>query len=237
MARARKPGRGDVSRADRAANYAYKKRFYQSPEVAGDYDFHRFGSPERQRRNARKWAMIRRALVHAGGIRTVLDLPCGTGRFTGHLGREGYDVIGSDIAMEMMQVAAEQLKGTPHLHGYVRADAERLPLADSTIDCVMSIRFLLHIDPATRISIVREMARVSTRWLILDYRHKHSYRYMTLRLRQILGVPSARKLPQVSRAEMTRELEAAGVRVAKIFPIAPFFSDKWVVLCEKTVPA
>jgi hypothetical protein len=60
---------------------------------------------------------------------------------------------------------------------------------------------------------------------------------MTLRLRQILGVPSARKLPQVSRAEMTRELEAAGVRVAKIFPIAPFFSDKWVVLCEKTVPA
>jgi ubiquinone/menaquinone biosynthesis C-methylase UbiE len=240
MAQARKPGRGDVSRADRTANYAYKKRFYQSSEVASDYDFHRFGSPERQRRNAAKWKTIRRALARAGGtdaIRTILDLPCGTGRFTGHLGRDGYDVIGSDIAIEMMQVAAKQLAGTPRLHGYVRADAENLPLADNAIDCVMSIRFLLHIDPATRISIIREMARVSTKWLILDYRHKHSYRYMTLRLRQMLGVPSARKLPQVSRAEMTRELEAAGVRVAKIFPVASFFSDKWVVLCEKTVPA
>ena len=151
--------------------------------------------------------------------------------------QSGYEVIGSDIAMEMMNVAASQLVGIPRLHGYVRADAERLPLADGAIDCVMSIRFLLHIDPVTRISIIREMARVSTRWLILDYRHKHSYRYMTLRLRRALGGPSARKRPQVSRAEMTSELAAAGVRVAKIFPIAPFFSDKWVVLCEKTVPA
>lgn len=237
MAAVKKPGRGDVSRADRAANYTYKKRFYQSSEVASDYDFHRFGSPERQRRNARKWKMIERALTHAGAIRTVLDLPCGTGRFTGHLARAGYEVVGSDIAIEMMQVAARQLAATPRLHGYVRADAERLPLADGAIDCVMSIRFLLHIDPATRVAIIREMARVSTRWLILDYRHKHSYRYMRLRLRRALGVPSARKLPQVSRAEMTSELAAAGVRVAKIFPIAPFFSDKWVVLCEKTVPA
>jgi ubiquinone/menaquinone biosynthesis C-methylase UbiE len=237
MAAVKKPGRGDVSRADRAASYTYKKRFYQSSEVASDYDFHRFGSPERRRRNARKWKMIELALTHAGTVRTVLDLPCGTGRFTGHLARAGYEVIGSDIAMEMMQVAARQLAATPRLHGYVRADAERLPLADGAIDCVMSIRFLLHIDPATRVAIIREMARVSTRWLILDYRHKHSYRYMRLRLRRALGVPSARKLPQVSRAEMTSELAAAGVRVAKIFPIAPFFSDKWVVLCEKTVPA
>lgn len=237
MTAPKKPGRGDVSRADRTANYAYKKRFYQSSEVASDYDFHRFGSPERQRRNARKWKMIERALTYAGTIRTVLDLPCGTGRFTGHLARAGYEVIGSDIAMEMMQVAANQLAGAPRLRGYVRADAERLPLADGAIDCVMSIRFLLHIDPATRVAIIREMARVSTRWLILDYRHKHSYRYMRLRLRRALGVPSARKLPQVSRAEMMSELAAAGVRVVKIFPIAPFFSDKWVVLCEKTVAA
>lgn len=240
MAPAKKPGHGDVSRADRAANYAYKKRFYQSSEVASDYDFHRFGSPERQRRNARKWKNIRRALAHAGGrsaVRTILDLPCGTGRFTGHLARDGYEVVGSDIAMEMMQVAARQLAGTPRLHGYVRADAEHLPLADGAIDCVVSIRFLLHVDSATRVAIVREMARVSTRWLILDYRHKHSYRYMTLRLRQVLGIPSARKLPQVSRAEMTSELEAAGVRVTKIFPVARFFSDKWVVLCEKTISA
>jgi ubiquinone/menaquinone biosynthesis C-methylase UbiE len=181
MAAVKKPGRGDVSRADRAASYTYKKRFYQSSEVASDYDFHRFGSPERRRRNARKWKMIELALTHAGTVRTVLDLPCGTGRFTGHLARAGYEVIGSDIAMEMMQVAARQLAATPRLHGYVRADAERLPLADGAIDCVMSIRFLLHIDPATRVAIIREMARVSTRRQILDYRHKNSYRYMRLR--------------------------------------------------------
>jgi hypothetical protein len=81
------------------------------------------------------------------------------------------------------------------------------------------------------------MARVSRRWLILDFRHKHSYRYLSLRLRAALGIPAARQMPQVSRNELDAELAAAGVRAAAIFPVARFFSDKWVVLGEKIAAA
>ncbi|TFH27315.1 MAG: class I SAM-dependent methyltransferase, partial [Myxococcales bacterium] len=182
-------GRHGISRANRSRDYDYKKRFYQDEGVAGDYDRHRFGNEERRSRNARKWKMIESALAYVDGDRTVLDLPCGTGRFTAHLARAGYDVVGTDISHEMMRVAVERLPPSPRLRGFLRADAERLPLRDGSVECVMSIRFLLHLDRATRIAVIGEMARVSRRWLILDYRHKHSYRYLTMLVRHALGVP------------------------------------------------
>jgi ubiquinone/menaquinone biosynthesis C-methylase UbiE len=229
---ARKPGKGDVSRPDPRADYREKKRFYQDPEVAGDYDFHRFGSTERVRRNARKWKAISRALARATGIRSVLDLPCGTGRFTGRLADAGYDVVGADISSAMMREARLRFESRRGIHGYVRADAEHLPLADGSVDCVMSIRFLHHIDPPTRVVILRELARVSRRWLVLDFRHKASYRYLISRLRARLGFPSRRPTPQVSKREMDAELAAAGVRAVAMFPVARFFSDKCIVLGE-----
>ena len=116
-------------------------------------------------------------------VKTVVDLPCGTGRFTGHLARAGYQVVGSDISVEMMQQAAK-LPSVQHANiaGYVRADAEALPFAAKSVDCLMSIRFLFHVDPETRRRMLREYGRVSRRWVIADYRHKYSFRYGVWRL-------------------------------------------------------
>ena len=83
----RKPSRSDPSKP-KQDGYDYKKQFYQSDEVAADYDQHRFTTPRRQRRNRREWEAVRRAVARAEGVRTVLDMPCGTGRFTGHLARD-----------------------------------------------------------------------------------------------------------------------------------------------------
>src|SRR5262245_8734085 len=135
-----KPSRDDPSKP-KAHGYAYKKQFYQSAEVAADYDEHRFRTPRRIRRNVRKWNAIQKALALTSGVTTVVDLPCGTGRFTGHLARAGYQVVGSDISSEMMQQAAK-LPSVQHgnIAGYVRADAEALPFAAKSVDAVMSIR-------------------------------------------------------------------------------------------------
>ena len=103
----KRPGKSDPSRP-REDGYDYKRDFYRSSQVAEDYDFHRFSTPERQKRNARKWAAIRKALSLTTGVRTILDLPCGTGRFTGALAREGYEIVGSDISLEMLGKAKPQ---------------------------------------------------------------------------------------------------------------------------------
>ena len=225
-----KPSREDPSKP-KSHGYDYKKRFYQSHEVAADYDEHRFRTPRRIRRNLRKWNAIQKALALTDA-KTIVDLPCGTGRFTGHLARAGYQVVGSDISLEMMGQAAK-LPAVRHdnIRGYVRADAEALPFASKSVDCVMSIRFLFHVDPQTRRQMLREFGRVSRRWVIADYRHRYSLRYGVWKIARTLGL-ARRPFERVSVKSMKSEFEDAGLRVANIIAVRRFFSDKWVVLAE-----
>ena len=72
-----------------------------------------------------------------------------------------------------------------NIAGYVRADAEALPFRTKSVDCLMSIRFLFHVDPQTRRRMLREFGRVSRRWIIADYRHKYSFRYGVWKLTRI----------------------------------------------------
>src|SRR4029079_9498550 len=224
-----KPSRDDPSKP-KAHGYAYKKQFYQSSEVAADYDEHRFRTPRRMRRNVRKWNAIRKALAVAGDVKSVVDLPCGTGRFTGHLARAGYQGVGSDISLEMMHQASKLL-AEGNIAGYVRADAAAVPLRPKSRACLMSIRFLFHVDPQTRRRMLREFGRVSRRWIVADYRHRYSFRYAVWKLTRVLGL-TRRPFERVSVRSMRSEFEDAGLRIVKIVPVRRFLSDKWVVLAE-----
>lgn len=225
-----RPRKGDVSRPRPDGDYSYKREFYRDSQVAQDYDAHRFGTPGRKRRDRRKWATILKALEMTSGIGTVLDIPCGTGRFTGHLLDRDYAVLGADISAEMMDVARGRFSGSGKLLGFIETDAEHMALTKHSVDCVMSIRFLHHVDSVTRVQILREMSRISRRWVILDYRHRYSFRYTMWRVQRLLRLTRA-AFPRVSRAQLEGELSEGGLTLVKIFPVARVFSDKWIVLC------
>jgi SAM-dependent methyltransferase len=229
----KRPGKDDPSRP-REDGYEYKRDFYRSESVAEDYDFHRFSSPERQKRNVRKWAAIRKALAMTTGVRTILDLPCGTGRFTGALAREGFEVVGSDISLEMLKKAASIPDGKQKaIFGYLQANAEHLPLRTDSLDCVVCIRFMMHVDAATRVRMLREFCRVSRRWVIVDYRHKYTFRYVLTHTFGKLGLGRT-PLDRVSRAGLEQEFRDAGLSIRSVIRVsAPLLSDKWVVLAER----
>ncbi len=52
------------------------------------------------------WAEVCHALFHPLGLRTVLDLACGTGRLSWLLSEKGYEVIGVDRSSDMLAEAA-----------------------------------------------------------------------------------------------------------------------------------
>lgn len=228
----KKPSKDDPSKPQ-VDNYDYKKAFYRSQAVADDYDQHRFMTPERVKRNERKWRAITKALAATQGVRRVLDLPCGTGRFTGRLAQSGYEVIGSDISFEMIgkAVGAGAEAGSAVL-GYVQGNAEKLPFRNVAIDCVVSIRFMFHVDPEVRIRILREFGRIAGRQII-DYRHRYSLRYRKWQLLKALGL-TRRPLERVSRERLQHEYSSAGLVIRAIIPVSRgWFSDKWVVLSER----
>ena len=89
----------------------------------------------------------------------ALDVGCGPGNVTGSLGRAaGPDglALGLDLSEPMLARAVRAESGT-HI-GFLRADAQRLPLRDETVDAVVSIAVLQLVrDP---VAALAEMARV-----------------------------------------------------------------------------
>ena len=93
---------------------------------------------------------------------------------------------------------------------------------------------MMHVDPATRVRMLREFARVSRRWVIVDYRHKYSFRYVLTHTFGRLGLGRT-PLSRVSREELHEEFAEAGFAIRKIIRVStPLLSDKWVVLAERS---
>ena len=95
--------------------------------------------------------------IPPGGI--ALDVGCGPGTVTASLARAagpGGLALGVDIS-EPMLARAVRAEAGPQI-GFLRADAQRLPLRDETVDAVVSIAVLQLVpDPAATLA---EMARV-----------------------------------------------------------------------------
>jgi len=202
---------------------------YQDPAVVARYDAERFAGRGKGRATRAKWKAIRRGL---GGefesVARVLDVPCGTGRFTELLLGAGKHVVNADRSREML-LAARRKVGEGRA-SEVECDAARLPFADASFDLVLSVRFLLHVPKPMRAGILREMGRVSKRWVVVDVRHRYSLTTVGKRLRaRIAGrqPPSLRS----SLAEIDADVEAAGLQLVKRTWLSPGFSEKMLLFC------
>lgn len=95
--------------------------------------------------------------IPAGGV--ALDVGCGPGSITASLARAvGADglALGVDVSEPMLARAVRVRAGAQA--AFLRADAQRLPLRDDTVDAVISIAVLQLIPDPT--AALREMARV-----------------------------------------------------------------------------
>ncbi len=213
------------------------KARYRDTAVAEGYDSWRYQTARGRRRNRRDLAAIGRALDAAarlgGQVRTALDLPCGTGRLAPLLFSRHIAAAGADVSHEMLRETFRKLgKEFP----IFQCSADAIPLRDGSLDAVFAIRFLFHLDRPGRLRVLREMARVSRRWLLLDVRHRYNLRWVGWRIRHALGM-----LPRVqdrfSRRSLGEELAGAGLVLRGVFPSRRYFgwaSDKWTVLAEKS---
>ena len=87
---------------------------------------------------------------------------------------------------------------------------------------------MMHVDPVTRVRMLREFHRVSRRWVIIDYRHCYSFRYVLTHTFGRLGIGRP-PLSRVSRKELEKEFADAGFAIRNVIRVsAPLLSDKWM---------
>ncbi|WP_138005153.1 class I SAM-dependent methyltransferase [Halalkalirubrum salinum] len=152
------------------------KEWYQADEVAEEYDNKRFSEGGRLI-DRREKAAVLSALGPVEG-KQILEVACGTGRFTVMLADRGADIVGLDISPAMMAKGRQKAKDADvadHVE-FMRGDAARLPFPDDHFDAVFAMRFFHLAD--TPVTFLRELRRVSKSQVFFDTFRRPSTRVL-----------------------------------------------------------
>jgi ubiquinone/menaquinone biosynthesis C-methylase UbiE len=205
---------------------------YQNEEVARGYDRERFSSlAGRVFQNAELKTLAKLAR-HLPPNASLLDVPCGTGRIAQALLNWGFRVTASDISQEMIQVAQARIANSGGQLTASRGSADALPFRDGSFDAVLSIRFLPHIDSEPRRRMLKEMARVSRRWVFFSNSFSSAWYKGRRALKRRLGHQAPTRYP-VSESEIAEDLRYAGLEETARFWTFRFVSEELLLLCEK----
>ncbi|PSQ58745.1 SAM-dependent methyltransferase [Halobacteriales archaeon SW_7_71_33] len=181
------------------------REWYQADEVAEEYENKRFsrGGQLIDRRE-------KRAVLSALGPvedQEVLEIACGTGRFTVMLAERGADVVGLDISKPMLQQGRRKAAAANSRVDWLRGDAARLPFPDDSFDTVLAMRFFHLAD--TPAAFLSELRRVSRDRVVFDTFNSGSTRSVYNWL-----LPMGSRL--YSRAEVEGLLARSGHRLASV---------------------
>lgn len=201
----------------------YKRRF-QSKARAEKYA-RRFSSGSHKRIDAREQRAVAKIFAGLEDCRSVLDVPCGAGRFAKTLGQGGRLVIETDVAHEMVEIARRA-----HRLG-MQSDAGHLPFRDGAVDCVFSNRLLHHILPRDeRATFLREFHRVSKRWVVVTFFDYRMFATVRKALKKIKRA-KIRYDEQPTLEQFEAEVKACGLCIVSVVATGPVWvSEKYLVL-------
>jgi ubiquinone/menaquinone biosynthesis C-methylase UbiE len=208
---------------------------WKSRSVAEQYDSRRFtslGGRLFDKAEKRAITACLDAAEQIYPIKKMIDLACGTGRISEFLAARGYQLTCGDISEEMLRVAKARLESvgagnTTFLH----VDIYKIDQPDASFDCVSAFRLFQHLTSEQRARALREMARISRRFVLVNVMHTSMYYEAVRKLRRALGRYATRYTS--SQSETDQELRYAGLRLVKsIFTQTGFNGDR-VLLLEK----
>lgn len=150
--------------------------------------------------------------------RTILDIGCGTGTLAIMLARRapGIEVTGLDGDPEILQRAARKALRSGAAVRWLMGMARAIPLADDSVECVVSSLVFHHLQPEAKVAALREIARVlrpDGRLMIADWGRPQDFvmRVAFLALQLLDGFSTTR---QHAAGEFPRLVADAGFDVA-----------------------
>ena len=150
------------------------EEWYQADDVAESYEDKRFSRGGRLIDRREKQAVL--DAIGPVEDKEILEIACGTGRFTVMLAERGADIVGLDVSGPMLQQGRGKARSagvSDHLE-WMRGDAARLPFPDDHFDIVFAMRFFHLAD--TPAAFLEEMARVSRERVFFDTFNRFSTR-------------------------------------------------------------
>ena len=214
---------------------------YNSPQGAQSYT-KKFEKHWSERINNRHEQRLLQRLIEKisaqAPFETALDLPCGYGRLMPLLRQHARHVIEGDWSLHLLKIARDNQRSNPSVKeadGYVRATALAMPFTSQAFDFVLSVRLCHHIrERAERLTYVRELLRISGKWVIFTYFDYHSLKNLLREARvKLFG-----KRPKwtLKASEISGIAEEMGFEVVYSIPLSRLFSGHRYVALRRKVP-
>jgi len=130
-------------------------------KAAQEYDNRRFTTEQGRLFSKLEFDELERAVAGIPRGADVLEVGCGTARFSEYLARQGYRVVASDPSLDMIRVASEKCAGLDNI-SFRQEQGASLLADDSTFDFVFAIRVTNQTESVEyALKMIREMIRVT----------------------------------------------------------------------------
>ncbi len=182
---------------------------------------------------------VEKALRATGEIRSILDVCVGNGRWLPVLASKKASLT---VAVDISRSAlAETRSGVgpdaaPERLAFLCADAGALPLPPQSFDLVVCLEFMPYVRRSGRLRALREMRRVSGRWVVVQYAHTEGFAFLWQKIRRKLGLEARFPRNHLSSAEIEAEFRRVGLGIRGFARVGGAFSRSWIVLAEAPSP-
>jgi SAM-dependent methyltransferase len=161
----------------------------------------------------REFDLLERLLRSQGRCKELLDLPCGGGRLSAPMAHHTDLLIEADIGLGQLRYGrAHGRVSTDQL--WMAASGFDIPLRDASVDGTVCVRLAHHLPmEAERVRLVRELLRVSKRFVIMSFFDYYSPKNTLRRLSR----PFNRKPPKSTMTvrELRRLARDCGARLVE----------------------
>ncbi len=211
-------------------NYPAEK-IYSNKKTVEEYDSVRFKSFRGKIGNWLDQFAVSRLLKRVPVSEKVLDIPCGTGRFTEYLFSLGLtDITAADISNEMLEIAKKKLGSIKQNINFIQIKAEDISRLRNEFDCIFSIRFFGHLPLKAQFKVLEEFSK-SAPSCIIEIPIKGRLRGRRLLKPIVQGDNTA--WHKLDWQTTVSNIEAAGLKVVKKRWKVPFISDSCYLLLER----
>lgn len=142
---------------------------YREKCVPETYERDRFSGALGRFRRRREAAALREIVGMLPRGISILDCPCGTGRWWQLLETRASRLVAVDISPAMLESAAARAETMRTPVELLRGDAERLPIEDGAVDYGFSHALTKHLPVPVQYEVLRELARVSRRGVVCSF--------------------------------------------------------------------
>lgn len=159
---------------------------------------------------------------------SVLDIPCGAGRFLPILRKRDFKVIGADISPDMIESAKNA--------GYDSlkvADVFDTGFRDKEFDLVICHRLLQYFNETEdRQKALSELHRISRGPVIASFSCKWASDHLWYKIRRFFGATRKRSCHPISRLDFSKNANDANLEVIKWIAARPLISKRWYAIMK-----